>query len=262
MWWKEEGALLSLSLSQIDKRDLSYLAGTRVSGTRNSTVILSDKFSLYFNLNDISYTHVMVNHSENFVDPYTEAHSNTTEGVWNAVGYPSEHWNSDLIEFWHNPSKHRKFWSYPSKHWNFDLIVTLALWFYSSKLWNSDLIFPNIGIVTLSFQTLELGPSVITDRTFIRPGFEMFLQMGPLLRLGPVITLVAFTRPSDRMRKKFISKVFKHSLKFIRLLQVVFSSQQGLNRPVVNAIQWHHSLPENRIVILIGWLSKHLHNYV
>ena len=89
--------MLSLSLSQIDKRDLSYLAGTRVSGTRNSTVILSDKFSLYFNLNDISYTHVMVNHSENFVDPYTEAHSNTTEGVWNAVGYPSKHWNSDLI---------------------------------------------------------------------------------------------------------------------------------------------------------------------
>ena len=33
------------------------------------TVILSDKFSPYFNLNDIGYTHLMVNHSENFVDP-------------------------------------------------------------------------------------------------------------------------------------------------------------------------------------------------
>ena len=42
------------------------------------TVILSDKFSPYFNLKDIGYTHLMVNHSENFVDPYTEAHSNTT----------------------------------------------------------------------------------------------------------------------------------------------------------------------------------------
>ena len=49
------------------------------------TVILSDKFSPYFNLNDIGYTHLMVNHCENFVDPYTGAHTNTIEGVWNAV---------------------------------------------------------------------------------------------------------------------------------------------------------------------------------
>ena len=54
----------------------------------------------------------------------------------------------------------------------------------------------------------------------------------------------------------------KTSLKFIRLLRVVFSSQQRLNRPAVNAVQWRHSLPENRVVILIGWLSKHSHNYV
>ena len=52
------------------------------------------------------------------------------------------------------------------------------------------------------------------------------------------------------------------SLKFIRLLRVVLSSQQRLNQPVVNAVQWRHSLPENRVVILIGWLSKHSHNYV
>ena len=42
------------------------------------------------------------------------------------------------------------------------------------------------------------------------------------------------------------------SLKFIRLLRVVFSSQQRLNRPAVNAVQWRHSLPEKRIVIWIG----------
>ena len=45
------------------------------------------------------------------------------------------------------------------------------------------------------------------------------------------------------------------------MLRVVFSSQQRLNRPTVNAVQWCHSLPENRVVILIGWLSKHSHNY-
>ena len=27
----------------------------------------------------------MVSHSENFVDPYTGAHSNTTEGVWSQI---------------------------------------------------------------------------------------------------------------------------------------------------------------------------------
>ena len=52
------------------------------------------------------------------------------------------------------------------------------------------------------------------------------------------------------------------SLKFIRLLQVVFFSQQRLNRPAINAVHLCHSLPENQVVILIGCLSKHLHNYV
>ena len=32
-------------------------------------MIISDKLSPYFILNDVSYIHLMVNHSENFVDP-------------------------------------------------------------------------------------------------------------------------------------------------------------------------------------------------
>ena len=49
------------------------------------TTIISDKFSPYFNLNSLGYIHVMVNHSENFVDPFTGAHSNTIEGVWSQI---------------------------------------------------------------------------------------------------------------------------------------------------------------------------------
>lgn len=41
------------------------------------TVIISAKFfPLYFNLNTLGYIHLIVNHSENFVDPYRGAHTN------------------------------------------------------------------------------------------------------------------------------------------------------------------------------------------
>ena len=36
-------------------------------------------------LKSLGYIHVMVNQSENFVDPFTGAHSNTIEGVWSQV---------------------------------------------------------------------------------------------------------------------------------------------------------------------------------
>ena len=46
------------------------------------TVVISDKFLTYFNLNDVGYIHLMVNKLETFVDPCTGAHSNTMEGLW------------------------------------------------------------------------------------------------------------------------------------------------------------------------------------
>ena len=41
-----------------------------------------------------------------------------------------------------------------------------------------------------------------------------------------------------------------------------YSLSNGLNRPAVNVVQWRHSLPKKRVVILIGWLSKYSHNNV
>jgi len=49
------------------------------------TLIISDKFSPYFNINNFGYIHFTVNHSENFLDPYTGAHTNTIEGFWSQV---------------------------------------------------------------------------------------------------------------------------------------------------------------------------------
>lgn len=49
------------------------------------TLIISDKFSPYFNLDSIGYIHHMVNHSENFADPHTGAYSKTIEGVWSQI---------------------------------------------------------------------------------------------------------------------------------------------------------------------------------
>ena len=45
----------------------------------------------------------------------------------------------------------------------------------------------------MTFITLGFENNVITDGTFITVGSKCLLQMGPLLHLGPVITLVPST---------------------------------------------------------------------
>ncbi|XP_067056008.1 uncharacterized protein [Acropora muricata] len=52
---------------------------------RPGTVIYSDQFTPYIPLNQLGYIHVSVNHSKNFVDPDSGAHTNTIEGVWALV---------------------------------------------------------------------------------------------------------------------------------------------------------------------------------
>ena len=55
------------------------------SRSRSPTRDLGNQFLLYFNLNDVGYIDLMVNHSENFVDPYTGPRSNTIEGLCSQV---------------------------------------------------------------------------------------------------------------------------------------------------------------------------------
>jgi len=52
---------------------------------RPGTVIYSDQFTLYIPLNQLGYIRLSVNHSQNFVDPDSGAHTNNIKGLWALV---------------------------------------------------------------------------------------------------------------------------------------------------------------------------------
>ena len=66
------------------------------------TVIYSDQFTPYIPLNQLGYIHLSVNHSKNFVDPDSGAHTNTIEGLWALVKKKLKSMSGTLYE--HLPS--------------------------------------------------------------------------------------------------------------------------------------------------------------
>lgn len=50
--------------------------------------IETDRWAGYNDLNALGYVHTTVNHTENYVDPITGAHTNEIEGAWNAIKDP------------------------------------------------------------------------------------------------------------------------------------------------------------------------------
>ena len=66
------------------------------------TVVYSDQFSPYIPLNQLGYIHLSVNHSKNFGNPDSGAHTNTIEGLWALVKKKLKSMSGTLYE--HLPS--------------------------------------------------------------------------------------------------------------------------------------------------------------
>ena len=73
-------------LYAIPDRSAATLTAIITQAILPGTTIMSDMWAAYHDLPDLAgynYTHLTVNHSENFVNPLTGAHSQTVECMWN-----------------------------------------------------------------------------------------------------------------------------------------------------------------------------------
>lgn len=71
-------------MEHADKRDSETLLPMIISWVEQGTTIHSDCWKAYNGLAGMGYTHETVNHSENFVDPSTGAHTQMIESTWGA----------------------------------------------------------------------------------------------------------------------------------------------------------------------------------
>ena len=69
----------------VDDRSAATLVPIIQTYIRPGTLIISDEWRAYSTLSTLGYTHQTVNHSQNFVNPTTGAHTNSVEGYWSCV---------------------------------------------------------------------------------------------------------------------------------------------------------------------------------
>ena len=72
-------------LVEVDKRDAATLLPIIDEYILPGSIILSDQWKAYSSLNSCGYTHGVVNHSKNFVDPNTGVHTQQVESMWAQV---------------------------------------------------------------------------------------------------------------------------------------------------------------------------------
>ena len=69
-------------LVSVEKRDKSTLLPIIKQRIKQGTTIVSDGWAAYKTLKSEGYSHQVVNHSQNIVDPTTGAHTQNIENLW------------------------------------------------------------------------------------------------------------------------------------------------------------------------------------
>ena len=85
---------------KVQKRDEETIKDILDKYVEKGSIVHTDCWKGYLNIDELGFEHKTVNHSENFVDPKTGAHTNTIEGLWNGIKLQiaSRNRNKDLIE--------------------------------------------------------------------------------------------------------------------------------------------------------------------
>jgi len=80
-------------LVPVEKRDSATLVGIIKQWIKPGTLIMSDCWKAYDKLDKEGYEHLTVNHSVEFVDSTTGAHTNTIESTWRHAKRFMPHYN-------------------------------------------------------------------------------------------------------------------------------------------------------------------------
>ena len=75
----------NIVLAPVEKRNRERLIPIIQRHVLAGTTIVSDCWRAYDTLGKLGYTHLKVNHSQNFVDPTTGANTNNIECLWSKV---------------------------------------------------------------------------------------------------------------------------------------------------------------------------------
>ena len=92
---------------QVPDRKATTLATEILKHVNIQSTLISDSYRSYTNVHNLGYNHQMVNHSQNFVDPNTGAHTQTVERMWRDLkesrkrynGVPEEEIDGHINEY-------------------------------------------------------------------------------------------------------------------------------------------------------------------